>query len=528
MVTTKAEDLTQSPSTSPRQVGRKTDIAILAALAFLAVALLLPNLGNRYLWQDEAQTALLAKTVLARGVPYGTDGKNFFSQELGAEYGENFIWKWHTWLSFYLVAASFKLFGVNAFAARLPFALLGLATVLLLYAFASSLWEDRITGAVAAAFLLFNVPFLILSRQCRYYSAAAFFSLLGLYAYLRLLKGEKASLLLFIIAGVLLFQTNYLYCAALVASVLVHCLVFHREHLKRVAWGSTAMGAICLPWILWLAGMRYGDRYAESMLDFATRLRIAGDYLWQIHAYMLPAYLLLVPLAIYILERKRSRSPEYSFIHDLPALAIPLFFAAVTWVMLAVASPWGFFRYLAPIIAPLQAIAARWVMEALRLNRALGLLLLALPLILHPLPEYLYELTHDYDGTIEGIVTYLNEHASAGDTVAITYGDMPLKFYTPLRVIGGLTGEDLSPATTADWIILRRQVSSDKDRAVRDYLRRHVDFSHYRKITLPNPDVLFENRESPTEHRYRNAPSHPPVEIFHRIRNHGRKPRPSN
>lgn len=36
----------------------------LAALASLAAVLLLTNLGNRYLWQDEAQTALRARTIL--------------------------------------------------------------------------------------------------------------------------------------------------------------------------------------------------------------------------------------------------------------------------------------------------------------------------------------------------------------------------------------------------------------------------------------------------------------------------------
>jgi len=29
---------------------------------------------------------------------------------------------------------------------------------------------------------------------------------------------------------------------------------------------------------------------------------------------------------------------------------------------------------------------------------------------------------------------------------------MPLKFYTDMRVIGGLTGEDLSGAQNADWV----------------------------------------------------------------------------
>ena len=111
-------------------------------LVVLSGILFLPNLGNHLLWQDEAQTALIATTVQDHGVPRGFDGRNYFSQELGAEYGENYIWRWHTWLPFYLVAVSFEILGQGTMAARLPFALFGIATVILLYYFAADLWRD--------------------------------------------------------------------------------------------------------------------------------------------------------------------------------------------------------------------------------------------------------------------------------------------------------------------------------------------------------------------------------------------------
>lgn len=133
------------------------------------------NLGNHYLWQDEAQTALISKTVVSDGVPRGYDGRNFFSQEKGAEYGDNFVWKWHTWLPFYILAGFFKIFGTKTFVARLPFALFGIGTVFLAYFFSKALWQDKKTAAVTALLLLVSVPFLLLSRQCRYYSMSAFF-----------------------------------------------------------------------------------------------------------------------------------------------------------------------------------------------------------------------------------------------------------------------------------------------------------------------------------------------------------------
>ncbi|MDH4201678.1 MAG: glycosyltransferase family 39 protein [Phycisphaerae bacterium] len=160
----------------------------LGCIIVLAGALLLANLGNHYLWQDEAQTALIAKTVMARGLPYGTDGTNYFSQENGAEYGPNYIWKWHTWLPFYILAGVFKIFGISTFTARLPFALFGIGTFPLLYFYTADLFKNKRIAVFTTLLLISCIPFLILSRQCRYYSMTAFFSVLSLYAYHHILR----------------------------------------------------------------------------------------------------------------------------------------------------------------------------------------------------------------------------------------------------------------------------------------------------------------------------------------------------
>ena len=104
----------------------------------LGAGLLLWNLGGPLLWQDEAQSALISRTVLQTGLPRGTDGLNYFSQEYGSEYAENHLWRWHTWLPFYIVAGSYELLGDNTFAARFPGALLGWISIWLTYRRVSS------------------------------------------------------------------------------------------------------------------------------------------------------------------------------------------------------------------------------------------------------------------------------------------------------------------------------------------------------------------------------------------------------
>ena len=80
--------------------------------------------------------------------------------------------------------------------------------------------------------------------------------------------------------------------------------------------------------------------------------------------------------------------------------------------------------------------------------------------------DFAGELTHDYDGPVEGIVRFLREHAREGDVVAMVHGDLPVKFYTGLRVVGGLTGEDLSDVERARFIALRGHIVAPVSRTV--------------------------------------------------------------
>ncbi len=134
-----------------------------------------------------------------------------------------------------------------------------------------------------------------------------------------------------------------------------------------------------------------------------------------------------------------------------------------------------------------------------------------------PVHKFMYEITHDYDGPIEGIVEYLNKHAKKSDIVAMSYGDMPVKFYTGLRVVGGFTGEDLTPGADADWVIIRKNVEIYP--MARKFLASRVNWGRYQKIVLDYPDIPFENRESPLYHYYKTQVNYPyRVTIFHKVK----------
>ena len=97
------------------QKSKRNEFLFILLIMIVSGFMFLCNLGNQYLWQDEAQTALISKTILSHGIPLGHDGLNSFSQELGADYTKDFVWKWHPWLTFYITAGFFGLFGINTF-----------------------------------------------------------------------------------------------------------------------------------------------------------------------------------------------------------------------------------------------------------------------------------------------------------------------------------------------------------------------------------------------------------------------------
>ena len=479
--------------------------------------LLFMNLGNHYLWQDEAQTALVSQTILDRGMPYGTDGRNYFSQEYGAEYGPHHIWRWHTWLSFYCVAASYKLFGVNTLASRLPFALFGLLTIPALYYFSKRLWPGRAVGYYSVILLLTCVPFLILSRECRWYSPAMFFSLVGLYAYAGLLSDKKYSMPLLVTSAVLLFNTHYIFCATLLGSLCIHGLIMERRRLRPVILACFLVTLLCSPWIVWFLGIRYQEVYGAKFLNPVHAFKQAIWYLVHIFDYLIPAFLFLIPVGfwIYKLYVEGISQDDREELSGRPVW-IPIVFILVTVTVLSLTSPGLFLRYIVTLIPPLMMVAGYLITRVHEVQRVLAAGVLLAAVALQPLPDFLYELTHNYDGPMEGIAKFLNSHARPEDTVAISYGDMPLKFYTRLRVLGGLTAEDPAPAKTARWVIFRKNVTGPRDYKVRRLLRDRVDLSGYDKIVLPYPDAPFENRETPCRHMYRTAWEYEPVLVYRR------------
>lgn len=454
------------------------------------MTLLIANLGNQYLWQDEAQTCLISKTILEKGLPYGTDGKNFFSQELKAEYGTNYIWKWHTWLPFYIQAFFFWVFGTSNFVARLPFVLFGFGAVYYTFLLNKRLFKNE-TALITLALLILNTGFLVLVRQARLYSPSIFFSTASLYYFLMILDQKPKATLWFVICSTGLFHTHYFYYATFFISIGIYTIVCERKSIKWLIIPTLISGIVNLPWILWFHDLKYNDQY-----DFNLSYEGISGFFWSYASsakeHILGGSSFYVVFLFCIMTMIYFRK---KIIVTWKPLLLIFIFVGVHMLFLSAFTPGPKFRYLSVLIPPIIMILGYLIYFSRLWHRYIPIGLIAFMAYFSPLDRYLYEITHDYDGPLEGISNYLNKHAKPDDVVLITYGDLPVKWYTHLRTYGGLTGEDISQVKSPDWVIDRKYMVCDKDQKIKDFIHNEIDLSKYQKIEIPYSDYMFENRE---------------------------------
>lgn len=77
---------------------------IMALLVIIMMVLSLSNLANRYLWYDEAHTALMGRNVLEYGVPKVWNGEYLITTSNGNDFNDSLIIVKDGWVQYYLAA----------------------------------------------------------------------------------------------------------------------------------------------------------------------------------------------------------------------------------------------------------------------------------------------------------------------------------------------------------------------------------------------------------------------------------------
>ncbi len=230
------------------------------------------GLGDDYLWEDEGDTAVLARNILQFGVPKAWDGVTFIDSDRGARENEDLIMVSHPWMQYYLTAASFCLFGENTFAARFPFALSGFLTLPLVYVLMLRMTRNRRIAFCACVLLALSVQFLLFSRQCRNYALNTFLTTLLLVQFFELKNLRRT--LAFSATAIVLFHSHPSGLAPVGALVAVTLFYEPFRPLRRWAWLSIPI--ICtltLPWFSMADdGYRENTALPPDITTFAARL----------------------------------------------------------------------------------------------------------------------------------------------------------------------------------------------------------------------------------------------------------------
>jgi len=167
----------------------------------------------------------------------------------------------------------------------------------------------------------------------------------------------------------------------------------------------------------------------------------------------------------------------------------------VLLIFIPVLTSTAFLRNIACLVIPLSILSGLACGKVFAVNRLAGAALFVAVVLNSPILSFVHEITGDWKEADECMAEYINANSKKGDSVLITYPDMPLKLYTGLKVYGGLTGESLSGMKKPDFIILRKNIGSEYERITRKYVFDNLNVADYKAQQLPCADKFWENRE---------------------------------
>jgi 4-amino-4-deoxy-L-arabinose transferase-like glycosyltransferase len=247
----------------------RSHIARFLILALLSALLLFPSLHRRGLaGYDDAVYAHEGKEMVRAG-----DWWNIrFNGNLNFEYPPLFLW---------LEAGSFKLFGVNDAAAKLPSALLGFGTILLVYFLTLELTGQRWLSLLAMLVLASTQFFLKNATHAMTDVPFTFFFTLVIFFYLKGMKNNVHLFLLGLPAGLALLTRSVI--GSLAIAIVVAHLVFTKRY--KTLWSLWFISGLALA--LAIPSIWYISQYQlHGAASFAAHFRFVID---KIHTESGPA-----------------------------------------------------------------------------------------------------------------------------------------------------------------------------------------------------------------------------------------------
>lgn len=260
------------------------------------------ELGIQSLWLDEAISSIAATAFLEKGIPVLPSG---FLYDRGI-------------LNTFLIAFSFKIFGINEFAARLPSVLFGTLTILLVY-FIGSKWGNKRIGIIAAFLVAFSVWEIAWSRQARMYQQLQFFYILSLYLFYEFTQNKSLRNLVLLAISFAATIMSHAFGYVLIIVFLVYSLIAalkERSSIKGVKQSTVALIALVIGTLL---GFAYYMGIVQPVLE--TDVNYYNTYIYLLKKDMGIFLFLAVPGGTMLVNRDWKKGTLL-----IAALIIPLYF----------------------------------------------------------------------------------------------------------------------------------------------------------------------------------------------------------
>lgn len=428
-------------------------------LAAAVSGVLLPGLGWRHLWNDEVDTAELARSVVAHGLPTFYDQEGRLSVNNGGrEVEDSELVRCFPWAQFYVAAPGVllaKVFGTSPDAGvRLPFVLLhGVTSGLASHGLVAAGLSTPAALVVGAVLGLQSVR-MVFNRQARYPALLDALLVAGMVAIGRWRRGRAGGAVL--VACVFLLPQVHPLGGLAMAGMLagMAALVAVQRGAMWRSWSGVALlplvaSAGCLvlltrPWrqTAWGTPGAFGFRGLDhTNLSWALLFAAlcAGGLLWardKVRATALVAWMVMLVAGVRVLDFHPVSASRY-YVHAVALL--------VLWpVVLGLEDMTATWRR-AWAVACVVFLGAPDVQIALRGGGHLGLALVA--------ADARYQ-AEGAEQPLQQVVRHIREHGGAADPVLIDVVPQFVNWYLPghpLALVPDVADRNVRNADNPMW-----------------------------------------------------------------------------
>lgn len=216
---------------------------------------------------DEAWYGAIAKNIIKSNdwLNLSFNGKPYFD---------------HPPMGFWLIALSYKFFGISEFSTRFPSAFLGIITSILILIIVEKLFKEKIIGLVSSLIMLTSVWYVLRVRSGNLDGFLVFFYVLNIYLILK--TKEKFlyfPLLMLSFAGLMLTKTLVgLPLIILIFFYLSKELITFKKNWLFLILGIISFSILFLPWYV-IQFKQYPNFYQYHFLNIGLRNKTFSSFL---------------------------------------------------------------------------------------------------------------------------------------------------------------------------------------------------------------------------------------------------------